>query len=70
MTKNIGMIDRFVRVVVGLGIVYWAVRHGSWWGMIGVVLLITAAMQYCCLYKLFGFKTCGAKTCGTVRERK
>jgi len=69
MTKNIGMIDRTVRVVLGLGIVYWAVQHGSWWGLVGVALLATATVQYCCLYRVFGITTCGP-TCSDSTPKK
>lgn len=61
MTKNIGLLDRIVRVVVGLLVVYWAVQNGSWLGLIGVVLLATATIEFCPLYTVFGIKTCPAK---------
>ncbi len=58
MTKNIGVLDRIVRVALGLGIVYFAVQAGSWWGLVGVALLATATVEFCGLYKLLGISTC------------
>ena len=35
-----------------------ALGYIGWWGYIGVVLLITGAMQFCPIYRLLGFNTC------------
>ncbi len=58
MKKNIGKIDRLIRVIAGLVIVYFAVQAGSWWGLVGVVLLFTATTEFCLMYKLLGKSTC------------
>jgi len=41
-------------VIIGLGIAY-----GSWWGLIGVVALATAAISWCPAYRLLGLSTRG-----------
>ena len=45
MNPNVGNIDRFIRIVVGLGLVAWALGlipglEGSVWGWIGVIPLV------------------------------
>jgi hypothetical protein len=67
MTVNMGMIDRVVRVVVGLLLVAWAIPIGfsdtgwNWIGWIGVVPLATGAIGSCPAYTLLGFSTCPMK---------
>ncbi|RAI44536.1 YgaP family membrane protein [Rhodoplanes roseus] len=59
MTKNMGMMDRLVRAVVGIGLVYWALKGGGpTWAWIGVVPLLTAAIGSCPAYTIFGINTC------------
>ena len=65
MTMNIGMIDRAVRVVIGVALLWYALfaaQSGfNWIGWIGVVPLLTALAGYCPLYSLIGVSTCPAK---------
>ena len=61
MEKNVGGIDRVLRVIVGLGLLSLIfVLEGSsrWWGLIGFVPLATAALGWCPAYLPFGIKTC------------
>ena len=59
MTKNVGGIDRIVRVVIGLTlIVLAATATVGWWGYLGVIPLTTAAIGWCPPYALFGWNTC------------
>jgi hypothetical protein len=60
MKCNIGRADKVVRVIVGLGIIGLGVVFKSWWGAIGLLPLLTAAMGYCPAYKPLGISTvCG-----------
>jgi hypothetical protein len=53
------MIDRVLRVVVGLGILSLAfVGPQSPWGYVGLVPLITGLVGYCPAYSLLGIRTC------------
>lgn len=61
MTHNIGSTDRIIRLVVGLLIIVAGVYFGSWWGAVGLVLLATAAVNWCPLYALVGMTTGAAK---------
>lgn len=57
--KNVGGIDRVVRVVVGLALVV-AAASGlvGVWGWIGLLPLATGTLGFCPAYKLIGLNTC------------
>lgn len=60
MTKNVGGIDRILRIVAGLVLIALAVTGIiGVWGYIGVIPLFTAAIGWCPAYTLLGVKTCG-----------
>ena len=59
MTRNVGGIDRIMRIVVGLvllGLTFLGTI--GWWGLIGLVPLATALLGFCPLYPLLGMNTC------------
>ena len=57
--KNVGSIDRILRIVVGLGLISLVfVGPQTPWGWIGIVPLLTAAISFCPLYTLIGIRTC------------
>ena len=58
MKINIGVGDRFLRVVIGLIILAFGYFQHSWWGLIGLVPLLTAAIRFCPAYLPFGINTC------------
>jgi hypothetical protein len=64
MSKNVGMIDRVIRVVLGLVLIAYAVPIGfsvtgwNWVGWIGIVPLLTALLGICPLYSMIGLSTC------------
>jgi hypothetical protein len=62
MKKNEGAIDRVLRVLVGLGLISYAVTTGAAWGYIGIVPLLTGAIGMCPIYSLLGISTCGKCT--------
>ncbi len=57
MTKNVGMIDRALRAIVGIALIYVAATGGSPWAWIGVVPLLTAMLGWCPPYSLLGIST-------------
>ncbi len=61
MEKNVGTVDRVIRVVLGLAIIGAGVYYQSWWGVIGIVPLATAAIGTCPAYLPFGMSTCKLK---------
>lgn len=61
MQKNVGTLDKTVRIIVGLGLLAMLiVREDSarWFGLIGIVPLFTALTSWCPLYTVLGIKTC------------
>ena len=59
LAKNVGSIDRILRIVVGLGLLSLVfVGPQTPWGWIGVVPLLTAGIGFCPLYTLLGIRTC------------
>ena len=61
MKQNIGNVDRIIRVVIGPGLIALGVYFNNWWGAIGLIPLITAAIGWCPLYVPFGLTTKSAK---------
>ncbi|MDX2287585.1 MAG: DUF2892 domain-containing protein [Hyphomicrobiaceae bacterium] len=66
MTRNIGTLDRGLRIVIGAALVAFAIfapqtDYAAWanWGWIGLVPLATAALGWCPPYSLLGINTCG-----------
>jgi Inner membrane protein YgaP-like, transmembrane domain len=63
MGKNVGSIDRILRIVVGLVLIALVfVGPQTPWGWIGIVPLATAALGWCPLYRVIGVNTCGIRS--------
>ena len=64
MTTNESSVDRIIRLVIGVValIAAFAVGLGSIGGIVlavvGAVMLVTAAVGFCPLYRVFGISTC------------
>ncbi|MGR3698772.1 MAG: YgaP family membrane protein [Roseovarius sp.] len=65
LKKNVGSIDRTLRILLGLALLLGFVlnREGaySWLYLIGVVPLVTGLMSSCPLYSILGLSTCPLK---------
>lgn len=64
MNPNVGSADKVVRIIVGLALVslFFVLEGGArWLGLIGVVLIATAIINFCPLYKILGLSTTGSK---------
>lgn len=59
MNANVGRIDKWFRIALGLGLIAWAVSGGPAWAWIGVVPLATGLFNFCPLYRALGINTCG-----------
>jgi hypothetical protein len=61
MNKNIGTLDRTLRIAAGLALVALAATGTiGVWGWIGAVPLATGLIGWCPAYTLLGIKTCKA----------
>lgn len=61
MTRNVGNLDRALRVVIGLALLsllFLLDGNLRWIGLIGLVPLLTAFLGTCPLYSLVGLSTC------------
>ena len=59
MNRNVGGIDRALRVIVGVALIGLAVTGTvGWWGYLGAVPLLTGLIGWCPAYLPFGLKTC------------
>ena len=61
MKANVGGIDRVLRILVGLGLLSLVfILEGSsrWWGLVGIVPLLTGSFRFCPVYPLLGMNTC------------
>lgn len=61
MAVNVGPVDRILRVAVGLALlsVVLLLEGGArWFGLIGVVPILTALVGWCPAYLPFGISTC------------
>ena len=72
MNKNESNLDRIVRAILGIAALAVAfttldVMSGAIFGIIvaaiGAILLISAAVGFCPMYKLVGLQTCPLKSC-------
>ncbi len=61
MEKNVGGIDKVIRIVLGLVIIGLGIYFKNWLGLIGVVVLLTGLIGWCGLYRLLGINTCKIK---------
>ena len=54
--------DRGLRVAVGVALLSMiVVGPQTWWGLIGLVPLVTGVRGFCPLYQLVGINTCAVK---------
>ncbi|KAA5604775.1 DUF2892 domain-containing protein [Roseospira marina] len=60
MTKNMGSVDRALRLIVGVALIAGAFLTDvlNPWGFIGIVPIATALIGWCPAYLPFGIKTC------------
>lgn len=64
MMTNMGAVDRGARILIGLGLIAWALGYipgvpANAWGWIGVVPLATSLIGWCPLYTVLGVSTGG-----------
>ncbi|WP_201586491.1 YgaP family membrane protein [Psychrobacter jeotgali] len=58
MNINVGSTDRMLRIIAGIIIIGLGIYYQSWWGVIGLIPLITGLFRVCPLYKMLGMNTC------------
>lgn len=60
MKQNIGKVDQWIRIVIGLALIallLFGSGGARWWGLLGLIPLVTALLGYCPLYTLLKINT-------------
>jgi hypothetical protein len=66
MTRNLGTIDQFIRMIIGLAVFAYPFKDStinSMWPVyipIALILIVTAFFSFCPLYALLGWTTAKA----------
>ena len=64
MNKNVGKIDKTIRLIVGVLIIIAGFLNGSLLGIIGLIPIVTALISWCPLYTILKINTiCKNETC-------
>jgi hypothetical protein len=66
MQSNIGNTERLIRIILGLALLsllFILEGNASYWGLLGLIPLATAAVRWCPAWKLLGINTCPAGQC-------
>ena len=71
MSANVGSIDRIVRAILGIALLWFAFlsglplagnpafKYGA--AIFGVIMLVVAVVRVCPVYSIFGLTTCKAR---------
>lgn len=62
MKKNISIQDKRIRLTLGAVLLALGAYFQSWWGVLGLPLLLTGWMSSCPLYTIIGISTDHAST--------
>lgn len=60
MKKNVGQLDRWIRIVAGvvlLSLFFFIEGNLKWISLLGIVLILTGVINFCPLYLPFGIST-------------
>jgi len=50
MKRNVGTVDRLLRIILGLVIAIIGIYTDSWWGLISLIPLATGIFSFCPIY--------------------
>ena len=62
MKQNTSGFDRTMRILVGLAVMMTGFYFQSYWGVIGLVPLLTGLIGWCPSYLPFGLSTCNVNS--------
>lgn len=60
MKQNVGSTEKTIRIIAGLAIlslIFFLEGNARWWGLVGLLPLVTGLSGYCPAYTLFGMST-------------
>ena len=59
MTRNVGSTDKWLRIAAGVILLALGLFGPlGWWGLVGLVPLVTGLLGTCPVYGLLGLSTC------------
>lgn len=58
MNANVGGADKIIRIVAGIVILALGLVFKSYWGLVGLLPLLTGLFGFCPAYAVFGVSTC------------
>ncbi|NOC82248.1 DUF2892 domain-containing protein [Ruegeria sp. HKCCD6428] len=61
MTKNMGGLDKSLRIALGAALILGALLGYGTWMWIGIVPLVTGLLNSCPIYSMLGVSTCPTK---------
>ena len=67
MKLNVGTLDRTIRYVLGAVIIGAGFYYQSWWGLVGLALLLTGFLAWCPAYALLNIDS-GAKSSDSAEK--
>jgi hypothetical protein len=69
MKKNVGSLDRVIRVLIGVAVCVWGLSTNNWLGAIGLLPLLTGLAGWCPAYCPFKISTaCKGSSCGSCKN--
>ena len=61
MKCNVGRTEQIIRIAIGMSIIIIGLYFRNWWGIIGLIPIITGLIRYCPISDILGISTCDAK---------
>lgn len=61
MKPNVGSLDRTLRLILGCALLGAGYYFKSWWGLIGIMPILTGLFRFCPAYLPIGLNTCKLK---------
>ncbi|OOS20676.1 hypothetical protein B0682_05930 [Moraxella lincolnii] len=58
MKINVGQTERALRIIIGVVILGLGLYFQNWWGLVGLIPLVTGSIRFCPLYRLLGINSC------------
>lgn len=62
MKPNVGGLDRLIRILAGLALLGAGLWFRSYWGLLGLLPLLTGLVRVCPAYLPFGLSSCRKRT--------
>ena len=68
MNCNVGKTDRVVRLTLAAGMILYGQITNNYWGLLGIIPMVTGVLNFCPLYKVLGLSTWHGETKRVLQE--